>query len=60
MRLNLRPVLTLLLLAAAVTCFAQSANSADEAALDKTDAAVRAGFAGGDLDAIRLYHDPML
>ena len=32
--------------------------SADEAALDKTDAAVRAAFAAGDLDAIRRYHHP--
>ncbi|HEY2467442.1 MAG TPA: nuclear transport factor 2 family protein [Terracidiphilus sp.] len=37
--------------------FAQNA-AADEAALDKTDAAVRAGFASADLDAIRRYHHP--
>lgn len=33
-------------------------SSADEAALDKTDAEVRAAFASGDLDAIRRYHHP--
>ena len=39
------------------TSVAQS-SQADEAALDKTDAAVRAAFAAGDLDAIRRYHHP--
>ena len=29
-----------------------------EAALDKTDAAARAAFAAGDLEAIRRYHHP--
>ena len=30
----------------------------DEAALDKTDAAVRAAFAAGDLESIRMHHLP--
>jgi ketosteroid isomerase-like protein len=33
-------------------------SSADEAALDKTDMAVRSAFATGDVDAIRRLHHP--
>jgi ketosteroid isomerase-like protein len=41
----------------AAAAFAQ-ARSADETALDKTDAAVRTAFGNGDLDAIRRFHHP--
>jgi ketosteroid isomerase-like protein len=46
-----------ILICVAIPCFAQNAQT-DEAALNKTDAAVRAAFASGDLDTIRLYHHP--
>jgi ketosteroid isomerase-like protein len=32
--------------------------SADEAALDKTDSALRAAFSSGDIEAIRRFHHP--
>lgn len=58
MRVSRAAVFTLtIFICIALPCFAQDVQS-DEAALNKTDAAVRAAFASGDVDAIRRYHHP--
>ena len=56
-RMRVRHFLLFALVFSTPPVFAQQAQ-ADEAALDKTDVAVRAAFTNGDLNAIRLLHHP--
>ena len=56
-RMRVLHLLLFALVLSAPPVFAQQ-EQADEVALDKTDAAVRAAFTNDDLNAIRLYHHP--
>ena len=58
MRSRFIPLFAFALMMTLSTASLAQNSQTDEAALDKTDAAVRAAFAAGDLEAIRSYHHP--